>query len=151
MLFRSLSLQAFASYEGRRIRGVGRPQKIDRQEMVGVVAAVNRWITMNHEDRLAVAERKCANMAAPLGNIPGVKVDMIDNIIGHQPYGVNLSVDAAVTGMTIQDVSAKLKEGDPPIWTRVRDGQDWITLHTFGLAEGEDKIVGARIAELFGK
>ncbi len=148
---RKLSLQAFASYEGRRIRGVGRPQKIDRQEMVGVVAAVNRWITMNHEDRLAVAERKCANMAAPLGNIPGVKVDMIDNIIGHQPYGVNLSVDAAVTGMTIQDVSAKLKEGDPPIWTRVRDGQDWITLHTFGLAEGEDKIVGARIAELFGK
>ncbi|HJN87299.1 MAG TPA: hypothetical protein QGI03_09165 [Dehalococcoidia bacterium] len=56
-----------------------------------------------------------------------------------------------MTGMTIQDVSAKLKEGDPPIWTRVRDGQDWITLHTFGLAEGEDKIVGARIAELFGK
>jgi uncharacterized pyridoxal phosphate-dependent enzyme len=148
---RKLSLQAFASYEGRRIRGVGRPQKIDRGEMVGVVAAVNRWMTMNHEDRLAVSERKCMNMAAPLADIPGVKIEMIDNIIGHQPYGVNLRVDAAVTGMTIYEVSEKLKAGDPPIWTRVRDGQDWITLHTFGLNEGEDKIVGERIAALFGK
>ncbi|MDP6548496.1 MAG: hypothetical protein QF659_00285 [Dehalococcoidia bacterium] len=148
---RKLSLQAFASYEGRRIRGVGRPQKIDRGEMVGVVAAVYRWMTMNHEDRLVIAERKCANMAAPLGGIPGVKVHMIDNIIGHQPYGVNVSVDASVTGMTIHEVCDKLKAGDPPIWTRVRDGQDWITLHTFGLNEGEDKIVGERLAALFGK
>ena len=91
------------------------------------------------------------NMAAPLADIPGVKIEMIDNIIGHQPYGVNLRVDAAVTGMTIYEVSEKLKAGDPPIWTRVRDGQDWITLHTFGLNEGEDKIVGERIAALFGK
>ena len=37
-----LSLQSFVGYEGRRIRGVGRPQKVDRQEMIGVVAAVKR-------------------------------------------------------------------------------------------------------------
>ncbi len=148
---RKLSLQAFASYEGRRIRGVGRPQKVDRQEMVGVVAAVNHWMTMNHEDRLATAERQCLAMMAPLRGIPGVKAEMIDNIIGHQPYGVNLRVDAAVTGLTVYDVVDKLRAGDPPIWTRVRDGQDWITLQTFGLNHGQDKIVGERIAALFGK
>ena len=94
---------------------------------------------------------KCRNMVAPLQGIPGVKVQLMDNIIGHQPYGVTLELDPAITGMTCQDVVDRLKAGDPPIWTRVREGDNWIILHAFGLNEGEDRVVGARIAALFGK
>ena len=150
-MIRKLALQSFVSYEGRRIRGVGRPQKVDRQEMVGVVAAVRRWMTMNHEERLAETETKCRNMLDPLQGIPGVTVELLDNIIGHQPYGVTLEVDSSVTGISAHDVVDLLKAGDPPIWTRVREGDTGIVLHAFGLNEGEDKIVGQRIAALFGK
>ena len=150
-MIRKLALQSFVSYEGRRIRGVGRPQKVDRQEMVGAVAAVRRWMTMNHEERLAETETKCRNMLDPLQGIPGVTVELLDNIIGHQPYGVTLEVDSSVTGISAHDVVDLLKAGDPPIWTRVREGDTGIVLHAFGLNEGEDKIVGQRIAALFGK
>ena len=150
-MIRKLALQSFVSYEGRRIRGVGRPQKVDRQEMVGAVAAVRRWMTMNHEERLAETETKCRNMLNPLQGIPGVTVELLDNIIGHQPYGVTLEVDSSVTGISAHDVVDLLKAGDPPIWTRVREGDTGIVLHAFGLNEGEDKIVGQRIAALFGK
>ena len=150
-MIRKLALQSFVSYEGRRIRGVGRPQKVDRQEMVGAVAAVRRWMTMNHEERLAETEPKCRNMLDPLQGIPGVTVELLDNIIGHQPYGVTLEVDSSVTGISAHDVVDLLKAGDPPIWTRVREGDTGIVLHAFGLNEGEDKIVGQRIAALFGK
>ena len=150
-MIRKLALQSFVSYEGRRIRGVGRPQKVDRQEMVGAVAAVRRWMTMNHEERLAETETKCRNMLDPLLGIPGVTVELIDNIIGHQPYGVTLEVDSSVTGFSAHDVVDRLKAGDPPIWTRVREGDTGIILHAFGLNEGEDKIVGQRIAALFDK
>ena len=74
---------------------------------------------------------------------------MLTNIIGHQPFGLNLWVDEGVTGMTALEVVDKLKAGDPPIWTRVRDYEDFITLHIFGLNEGEEHIVGDRIAALF--
>ena len=150
-MIRKLALQSFVSYEGRRIRGVGRPQKVDRQEMVGAVAAVRRWMTMNHEERLAETETKCRNMLDPLQGIPGVTVELLENIIGHQPYGVTLEVDSSVTGISAHDVVDLLKAGDPPIWTRVREGDTGIVLHAFGLNEGEDKIVGQRIAALFGK
>jgi len=150
-MIRKLALQSFVSYEGRRIRGVGRPQKVDRQEMVGAVAAVRRWMTMNHEERLAETEIKCRNMLTPLHEIPGITVRMIDNIIGHQPYGVTLEIDATVTGFSAHEVVDRLKAGDPPIWTRVREGDTGIVLHAFGLNEGEDKIVGERIAALFAK
>ncbi|MCI0801379.1 MAG: hypothetical protein J4N85_05285 [Chloroflexi bacterium] len=150
-MIHKLALQSFVSYEGRRIRGVGRPQKVDRQEMVGVVAAVRRWMTMDHEERLAGIETKCSNMLAPLRGIPGVTAKLMDNIIGYQPYGVTLEVDATVTGISCHDIVDRLKAGDPPIWTRVREGDTGIILHAFGLNDGEDKVVGDRIAALLGK
>jgi L-seryl-tRNA(Ser) seleniumtransferase len=148
-MIRKIGLQAFASYEGRRVRGVGRPQKVDRQEMIGAVAAVRHWMTMNHEDRLADSERRSQTILRAVAGIPGLRADLIDNIIGHQPYGLNLRVDPAVAGMTVYDLRDRLKDGDPPIWTRVRDDEDFITIHMFGLNSGEDTIVGERIATLF--
>ncbi|MBI4339349.1 MAG: aminotransferase class V-fold PLP-dependent enzyme [Chloroflexi bacterium] len=145
---RKLGLQSFAAYEGRRVRGIGRPQKIDRQEMVGAVAAVKHWMTMDHEERLAKAERQSQAIIAPLRGIPGVKATMMDNILGHQPYGVRLEVDARVARLSARDVVDRLKAGDPPIWTGLRDGEDHITIHVFGLNEGEDRLVGERIAAL---
>ena len=53
--------------------------------------------------------------------------------------------------MTGRDVVGRLKEGDPPIWTRVRDGEEEIIIHVFGLKDGEDAIVGERIAALFSR
>ena len=144
-----LGLQAFASYEGRRVRGIGRPHKVDRQEIMGCVAAVKRWMTMNHEERLANVETRTQTIVTRLRTVPGVRVEMLDNIIGHQPFGFNLWVDEAVTGMNIRQVADKLKAGDPPIWTRVRDWEDFITIHMFGLNENEEHIVGDRIAALF--
>ena len=148
-MIRKIGLQAFASYEGRRVRGVGRPQKVDRQEMMGAVAAVQVWMTMNHEDRLADAERRTRVILGAVDGVPGLKAEMIDNVIGHQPYGLTIRVDPAVAGFDIYELRDRLKDGDPPIWTRVRDGEDFIIIHMFGLNEGEDQIVGERIAALF--
>ncbi len=150
-MIRKLSLHSFVSYEGRRVRGIGRPQKIDRQEMVGAVAAVRRWVTLNHEERLAAAEQQTRALLTELQGLPGVEAKFIDNVIGHMPYGLNLEVDKAISGLDVYEVVERLKAGDPPIWTRVREGESWITIHVFGLKEGEDKTVGERIAALFAR
>jgi L-seryl-tRNA(Ser) seleniumtransferase len=144
---RALAKQTFIGYETRRVRGIGRPQKIDRQEIVGAVAAVRRWMTMNHEERLASIEQRSRTIAKPLQGLKGVRAEIIDNIVGQQPYGVKVTIDPNVTGMTAQQVVDILKAGDPPIWTRVApDTANEIYLHIFGLNEGEEKIVGERLA-----
>ena len=148
-MIRKIGLQAFASYEGRRVRGVGRPQKVDRQEMIGAVAAVRHWMTMNHEDRLADSERRTRAILGAVAGIPGLRAELIDNVIGHQPYGLKLWVAPAVAGFDIYDLRDRLKDGDPPVWTRVRDEDDFIAIHMFGLNPGEEITVGNRIAALF--
>lgn len=149
-MIHKLGLQAFASYEGRRVRGVGRPQKIDRQEMIGAVAATRRWMTMNHEERLAETERRTMVIVNGLQGLRGVSAVMLDNIIGHQPFGLDVRVDAAVAGLTAAELVERLKAGDPPIWTRVRDWEDCITIHTFGMNAGEEHVVAERIREVVG-
>ncbi len=158
-----LSLQSFVSYEGRRIRGIGRPQKVDRQEIIGVVAAMNHWMSMDHELRLIKAEQQSKEILRPLQNIPGVESEMLTKIIGHQPFGVSLKVDSSITGVTVHEIVENLKQGTPPIWTRVPsiqeiteeglrvDGEPRIIIHVFGLNDGEDTIVGERISALLTK
>ena len=148
-MIRKIGLHAFASYEGRRVRGVGRPQKVDRQEMIGAVAAVRHWMTMNHEDRLADSERRSRAIIGALAGTTGLRAELIDNVIGHHAYGLNIWVDPAVAGFDIYDLRDRLKDGDPPVWTRVRDEDDFITIHMFGLNPGEEITVGQRIAALF--
>ena len=147
-MIRKISKQSFVGYEGRRVRGIGRPHKVDRQEMVGVVAAVRNWMTINHEERLIEIETRSQRVIDILSNTPAVTLRMINTIIGHQPFGVELRLDEEKAGMTLQEVVDTLKKGDPPIWTRVREGDDYIAIHMFGLKIGDEELVAERISEL---
>ena len=146
-MIRKLSLQTFASYEGRRVRGVGRPQKVDRQEVLGAVAAVKRWMSLNHEDRLADYEHRSRFVLGCMAGLPGVDAELIENVVGHNAFGVRIHADAAVTGVSLREVVDRLKAGAPPIWTRVREGEEWMDIHVFGLAPGQEAIVGERVAQ----
>ena len=79
----TIARHSFVGYESRRIRGIGRPHKIDRQEIIGVYAAVKRWMSLNHEERLSYEESKTLNIINDIKDIDGLEVKIIDNIIGH--------------------------------------------------------------------
>jgi L-seryl-tRNA(Ser) seleniumtransferase len=143
-LIDAIGHHSFIGYETRRIRGIGRPHKIDRQEIMGVVAAVKRWMTLNHEERLTTAEGQSQAIIKPLKGIPGVTAELNTNITAHQPFGVFVSIDPDVVGFTNDDLVEKLRDGEPSIWTRVQGGR--LVLHVFGLGEGEAELVGNAIA-----
>ena len=138
----SISRHSFIGYESRRIRGIGRPHKIDRQEIIGVLYAVKRWMSMNHEERLSIEETKTLNIINLLKNIKGVKVEMINNIIGHQPFGLFLDIDTSVYKTTNSEFVEILKNSTPSIWTRVPDGEKSILIHVFGMNNEQSNIVG---------
>ena len=143
----AISRHSFVGYESRRIRGVGRPHKVDRQEMMGALAAVERWFRIDHEDRLARAEQESMAIINELRDVPGVNASLIDNIVAHQPFGVTVGVDADVVGFDNEALVTKLRELDPPIWTRTMDNAP-LQIHVFGLNPGEAELVGKSIAQV---
>ena len=143
----AISRHSFVGYESRRIRGVGRPHKVDRQEMMGALAAVERWFRIDHEDRLAQAEQESMAILNELRDVPGVNASLVDNIVAHQPFGVTVGVDADVVGFDNEALVMKLRELDPPIWTRTMDNAP-LQIHVFGLNPGEAELVGKSIAQV---
>ncbi|MBI4219469.1 MAG: aminotransferase class V-fold PLP-dependent enzyme [Chloroflexi bacterium] len=143
---RKASLQSFTSFEARRVRGIGRPQKLDRQEIIGVVAAVRDWVTMDHESRLAKHEARSEAIQRHLKGLKGVKSEVVRSTIGTTPHGVRVEIDPAVTKKTLDDAVSELRAGDPPIWTRHFGGV--MTVAVVQLADGQEEIVGQRLAEV---
>ena len=143
----TISRHSFVGYESRRIRAIGRPHKIDRQEIIGVYTAVKRWMRMNHEERLSLEETKTLNIINQLKGIKGITVNVIDNIIGHQPFGLSLDIDTNFYKTSNQDFVEVLKDSNPPIWTRVPDGEKNIVIHVFGMNIEQSEIVAKMIKE----
>ena len=143
----SISRHSFVGYESRRIRGIGRPHKIDRQEIIGVYTAVQRWMSMNHEERLSLEETKTLNIINQIQSIDGIEVKIIDNIIGHQPFGLSLNIDSNKFKTNNHDFVETLKNSNPPIWTRVPEGEETIIIHVFGMNVEQSNIVGKIIKE----
>ena len=144
----AISRHSFIGYESRRIRGIGRPHKIDRQEIIGVVVAVKRWLSMNHEERLSKAETQTNTIFNKIRNIDGINVKIINNIIGHQPFGLSFDIDESKLGIDNESFVELLKNNEPSIWTRVPEGEKSIVIHVFGMNPNEAEIVGDSISKI---
>ena len=127
-------------------RAFGRPMKVDRQEVVGVVAAVEAWFTMNHEDRLLGYEDRLTDLQDDLRGIPGIETKIVRN---QRYWGVGLHVvlDTKALGKTAEEVSEELDAGDPRIWVNV-EGDDTIPVNVHTMNEGEEHIVADRLREV---
>ena len=144
-LIHSVSRQSFVSFESLQLRSLGRPHKVDRQEMIGVVVAVHEWLTMNHEERFARLDAKIETISRDLKDVPGLRITPQRQTVGGSSYGVVLDLDAGGAGKSLDDLVEGLKAGDPSIWTRVVGGRMLIAVNE--LHDGEAEIVGNRIAE----
>ena len=147
-MIRKLSLQTFASYEGRRVRGVGRPQKVDRQEVLGAVAAVKRWMSLNHEDRLADYEHRSRLRprlhGGPAGRGRGAHRKRRRPQRLRRPHPRRRGSDGRIAAR-----GRRPAQGGRPAHLdarprRARSGWD---IHVFGLAPGQEAIVGERVAQ----
>ena len=126
----------------------GRPMKLDKQEIVGVVTAVEQWFIMNHEDRLIGYEERLSAISGGLRGVPGVESDLQ---VVDQYYVTTLQVkiDTATVGKTAQDVADELDAGSPRIWVTVVD-DDTISVNSHALNEGENVLVAERLRMALG-
>ncbi len=137
----------FMAFQHKGGNAFGRPMKLDRQEIVGVVTAIELWLTMNHEDRLLGYEEKIEAIQRDLQGAPNLKsAPMVRN---KNFWGVTLNVEIDVEGlgMDANGVSARLDEGDPCILVNV-DGDDTIAINVHTLNEGEERLIAERLSSV---
>lgn len=139
------TLNNFIAYEAKDNRSLGRGYKVDRQEVIVTVVALQEWFTMNHEERFSVQERRIETIAEGLAGIPHVKAQRMWERRGPWKQ-LRIDLDEAALGKTAASIVEALREGDPSIWVDVDGNQMYVGVHT--LREGEDKVIAERLRQL---
>ncbi len=128
--------------------GIGRPMKVGKEEMVGVLAALERYLRLDHQARAARCEQIVANWVAALNEIPGVSAERsFPNEAGQPLPRARVVFQSDVLGMTRDEIVDALLAGDPAVVV-APVGADGIHLNPMTLEEGEEEIVLARLLEV---
>jgi L-seryl-tRNA(Ser) seleniumtransferase len=138
--------------------GVGRGMKVAKEQIVGMVAAVD-WVLSHTEESMQGDYQKRADViAAAVKGIPSVTTEMVTpKIANHVPH-LLIRFDPSVRGITTKEILTALSEGKPSIELNPNSGQpanqgipsdaNTLVVGVWMLQPGEDVIVGRRIHEV---
>lgn len=126
---------------------IGRMMKVGKEDMIALLAAVERFLRIDHKAEWREWERRLDVIEAALKGIPTLKAErVVPPIANHVPHVV-LSWDEKRVRITPAELTRKLAEGDAPIQLgRVRGtGDKGLLVSVFTLQEGEEKLVAERL------
>src|SRR5713226_5333995 len=128
--------------------GIGRGMKVGKEELCGLLAAVERYLKVDHEAEFRELEGRVASIRAALKGISGVQTDRHIPAIANEVPHVTVQWDESAGGLSSQQVNEQLMAGDPPIHVQ-RPGQGQLLISVWMMRGDEHKLVGRRLKEIF--
>ncbi len=136
--------------------GTGRDNKVGKEEMLGMLAAVEDWVTRDHEEKMRIWHTYLDNISRKITGIKGIKTEI------REPEGLNnrspvlvVSWDPEQLNITGPDVAEELATTKPRIAVHSgfseKDGTTSINICAGQMQPGNDKIVADRVYEILGK
>ena len=131
-------------------QGIGRGFKAGKEEIAGLVMALRLFIARDREAERAGWEAKLHTIVDGLRDTPHVHAEYLPQ--GDSQKGIphaRVRLDEAALGMTAYDFIWALKTGEPSIHPQERElARGAIVINPFGLQEGDDARIVARIKEI---
>jgi L-seryl-tRNA(Ser) seleniumtransferase len=138
--------------------GTGRPMKVCKEEIAGLVKAVELYVARDHAQDSFVWDRRVARVLEALSGLEHVRVwRQLPYGIGQQIPHAALTWDQGALGVTYEGLIQQLRDGRPRVAVQrvaaaddesAGPGIDEIRIHPHTLREGEEAIVGERIREI---
>jgi L-seryl-tRNA(Ser) seleniumtransferase len=141
-LVEAAGLHGFIGFEASPFRAFGRPMKLDRQEIIAVVVALQEWLAMDHQARFEGYERHVGKLQKALEGVPNMKIAPD----GSPVTGLRVTIDEAALGRTAAEVADALRAGNPSIWAHSREDAIIISVRT--LMDGDELVIADRLRSL---
>jgi L-seryl-tRNA(Ser) seleniumtransferase len=127
---------------------IGRGMKVNKEEILGMYVALERYINQDHEKEWKEWEARVAHIENVVKKVNGVQTEkFVPPIANHTP-SLRISWDKNLVRMSEKDLQEKLRNGNPSV--EIVGGEkdsNMISLTVFMLKPGQEKIVAKRIAE----
>jgi uncharacterized pyridoxal phosphate-dependent enzyme len=127
---------------------IGRGMKVGKEEMVGLLAAVERYLKVDHEAEFKELDLRVSYMIKTLSRIPGLDADRhLPPIANHVPH-LSLTWTEGAFKFDAGEVVRQLMQGDPPIAIS-RRGERLLHVSVWMMRPGEHQIVTRRLQDVF--
>jgi L-seryl-tRNA(Ser) seleniumtransferase len=132
---------------------IGRMMKVGKEDMIALLAAVERFVSLDHAAEWKEFERRLAVIESAVTKVATVDCErIVPPIANHVPH-LQIAWDEQRVKVTREKVTKELAAGDPSIRIgRVAGtGDKGILISVLTLQNGEERIVAARLAEILKK
>ncbi|WP_420634032.1 hypothetical protein [Candidatus Palauibacter sp.] len=121
---------------------IGRGMKVGKEEIVGLVVALERYVERDVESSVAGWSEMARHIASQLADVPGLTAEVVTNTAGYED--VELTWDPEIIPLTTDEAKAGLMAGEPRL-------AYLMTVRTRLLREGEDALVVRSVRDLFAR
>jgi len=124
---------------------IGRGMKVNKEEILGMYVALEKYINQDHDAEWKMWESKIDTIVTSVNSIEGVTTEVsVPPIANHTPL-LFIKWDESKVKTSNKDLMLKLRNGSPSI--EVMTNVTGINITVFMLQEGEEKIVAKRVRE----
>jgi len=126
---------------------LGRSQKVGKEEIIGMVKALELYLKEDHDALAREWQDRLERISRELTKVPGVSTSFfVPDIANHVPH-MRISWDSRVS-VEPKQVSKLLRESKPVIVIGGGEGGPGLSMCSFMLQPGEDKLVAERLAHI---
>jgi uncharacterized pyridoxal phosphate-dependent enzyme len=128
--------------------GIGRGQKVNKEEVLGMYAALERFINLDHKKEWEMWERKIAFISSVIKSIPGVTTSThIPETLDNQMPTLKVTWDPSKISLTNTEMGERLRNGNPSVEVISWEAPNTLRCGMHVLEAGEEKIVASRLRE----
>jgi L-seryl-tRNA(Ser) seleniumtransferase len=125
---------------------VGRGMKVNKEEILGMYIALEKYINQDHDKEWKEWEAATAHIENTVKSVAGVKTNITVPPLGNITPTLEISWDNSKTKLTGKDLQQKLRNADPSI--EIGSVKDYsIVVTVWMLKPGQEKIVASRIKQ----
>ena len=127
---------------------IGRSQKVGKEEIVGMVKALECYLNEDHEALNKEWQRRLEFISSKLITLPSVTTAyFVPDMANHVPH-MEIKWDPQRIRITPNDVRAALRKGSPSVVVSAGERTGALSLNSFMLQPGQETIMADKIYEL---
>ena len=126
---------------------LGRGMKIGKEEIVGMVKALECYLNEDHAALEKEWWRRLDAVSAEVTRVPGVATSFnVPDVANHVPH-MHIDWDPRKISLAPHDAASALRKGKPSIV--LGSSEDGLGMNSFMLKPGEEKIIAEHLVQLF--
>ncbi|MCH8114980.1 MAG: aminotransferase class V-fold PLP-dependent enzyme [Chloroflexi bacterium] len=130
------------------IAGIGRPMKVSKENIVGLVTAIELFTDSDEGIEWDAWQSKALYVAGRLSGIDGVRVVIEDETNERQGPQPVLRFEDAYKGPSIAEIKEQLQSGDPAIYVGGAEARGEICIVMVDVRDGEEIIIADRMSDI---